>query len=155
MTALLMLAAAFLSGCGRPDGLVPVSGTVTMDGAPLEGAVVMFHAQAGVRGNGGNAATDAAGRFTLRSPQAKRGIFPGDYSITVSLRKPTTEQEQQIKEAKANGRPATILVHDMPEVLPQAYTRPETSPLRASVGPTGADVLVKLVSSPTSAKPGR
>jgi|688.fasta_scaffold197423_2 hypothetical protein len=155
MTAWLVLAATFIAGCGGPDGLVRVTGTVTMDGAPLEGAVVMFHPLPGVKGNGGIATTDAAGTFTLRSPQAKQGIFPGDYSLTVSHRKPTAEQEQQINEAKAGGRPQMILVHDMPELLPQVYTRPATSPLRASVGPTGADVPVELVSSQKSAKPGK
>lgn len=155
MKPLLLLVAATIAGCGRPDGLVPVSGTVTMDGVPLEGAFVMFHPQPGVNGNGGNASTDATGKFTMRSPQGKRGIFPGDYSITVSRRKPTAQQEEQMKEAKARGRPPMIGMEDMPELLPQAYTRPQTSPLRASVGATGADVPVRLDSAPASANPGK
>jgi len=50
-----------LSGCG-PKGpeLAPVEGVVTLDGQPLEGATVLFHAEGGGRPSTGT--TDANGR---------------------------------------------------------------------------------------------
>ena len=150
---LLLLVAAAIAGCGGSDGLVPVSGTVVMGGAPLEGAVVVFHPQAGVKGNGGGATADAAGKFTLLSPQGKKGILPGDYSVTVSLRKLSSKAEQQIEAAKASGVTPMISDRDAKEVVPKAYAKPETSPLKVSVGAKGADVPVEIDSSAATAKP--
>jgi hypothetical protein len=152
---LAVLVSVTIVGCGGSDGLVPVSGTVAMDGAPLQAAVVMFHPQPGVKGNGGGASTDATGKFTLLSPQGKKGIFPGDYTITVSLRKLSSKAEQQIQTAKHNGITPMISDRDAKEVVPKAFAKPETSPLRVSVGAKGADVPVEIDSSAASAKPGK
>lgn len=143
-TPLLMLAAAAIAGCGRTEGLVPVSGRVVIDGAPLEDAVVRFFPQPGVKGNGGGARTDAMGKFTLISPQGRSGIFPGDYSVTVSCRKPSAKAEQQIKEVRALGITPVIVDRDMTELLPKAYCKPETSPLRVTVGVKGGDVPIEI-----------
>jgi hypothetical protein len=63
-----------LSGCGSSDGitLVPVSGTITLDGQPLAGATVSFQ-PAGTRetpGPSSGGATDANGRYTLKTADA-------------------------------------------------------------------------------------
>jgi hypothetical protein len=148
----LLLAAAAVAGCDRSGGLVPVVGTVTLDGAPLEAAVVMFHPQPGVKGNGGGATSKPDGTFVMLSPQGKKGIFPGDYSITVSCRKLSAKAEQQVEEAKASGVTPMVADGEMKEMVPKAYAKPETSPLRVTVGATGADVPVEIDSKAKPAK---
>ena len=134
-------------GCGRSDGLVPVGGTVKLDGVALSGALVEFHAEPGVRGNGGSAMTDAAGRFTLLSPQSRTGIFPGDYRITVSCRKPTPEAERRVAELSASGRTPTVSDADFRDALPDAYTKPERTTLKQTVGAGGGTVDLQLDST--------
>lgn len=151
---LLALVATTIVGCGGA-GLAPVSGTVSMDGSPLDGATVTFHPQPGVKSNGGSGTSDAAGKFTLLTPQGKPGIIPGDYSITVSRRKLSEKAEKQIKEAKERGITPMVSDREMAETLPKAYSKPETSPLRVSIGAGGGDVPVEIESSPASAKPGK
>ena len=74
-------------GCGgNSDGLVPTTGTITIDGQPGSNASVAFIPQAGTSGNGGTAATDATGKFEILTPQGKKGLLPGKYKVTVSRR---------------------------------------------------------------------
>lgn len=148
----LVMGAALASGCDRSGGLVPVAGTVTLDGAPLEGAIVQFHPQSGVKGNGGGATSNAVGVFTLLSPQGRKGIFPGDYSVTVSCRKLSAKAEQQVEEAQASGITPMVPDSEMKDVVPKVYAKPESSPLRVTVGATGADVPVEIDSKAKPAK---
>lgn len=78
-----------LSGCGgprRPEGppLIPVTGTVQLDGKPLAGATVTFNPLAGTKGNGGFAVTDADGKFTLTDYAERPGCPEGEYGVTFS-----------------------------------------------------------------------
>ncbi len=71
-------------GCGRGDlpDLGYVTGTVTMDGKPLEGAIVEFHSDAG--GRPGVGVTDAEGKYELKYTGGVEGskIGPAEVSIT-------------------------------------------------------------------------
>ena len=151
----VVAAIALAAGCMRSDGLVPVAGTVKLDGATLSGALVTFHAEPGVRGNGGSAMTDAAGRFTLLTPQARKGVFPGEYRITVTCRKPTPDAERRLAELAASGLPPTASDADMKEALADAYTKPDRTPLRQEVGPAGASVTIDLDSNIAAERPAR
>jgi len=145
--SLPLLLLACVIGCGRSDGLARVGGTVTLDGAPLDGALVTFHPQADSAGNGGSGVTDAAGRFVLLSPQAKKGISPGDYRITVSRRKMSPEVEAKLAEAKAAGVAPMVSAADMAtaaESVPAAYTDPKTSTLTRTVGTRSETVDIRL-----------
>lgn len=63
---LLLLAGlfVFVSGCGSDDTppLGQVSGTITLDGEPLEGVIVVFKPESGRAATG---TTDASGQYTL------------------------------------------------------------------------------------------
>jgi len=74
----------FLAGCGGPDyTLVPVSGTVTLDGQPVANANVSFEPQA--EGPGCYATTDAKGRFELRSVLDDRpGAVAGTHVVRIT-----------------------------------------------------------------------
>lgn len=67
-------------GCGYATELVPVVGTVTLDGAPLEGATVIFRPRQGRPSSG---TTDAVGRYELRYTDELAGALPGEHVVEV------------------------------------------------------------------------
>jgi hypothetical protein len=68
-----------LGGCA--ERFAPVCGTVTLDGKPLEGAIVGFY-PADRRGSHG--VTDAQGRYELVYSQTIKGILPGQYLVRIT-----------------------------------------------------------------------
>lgn len=144
---LLVLLSVCAVGCGRSDGLVSVGGIVTLDGGPLDGAVVTFHPQTDSSGNGGSGVTDAAGRFALVSPQGKKGISPGEYRVTVSRRKLPPQVEAKLAEAKAAGVAPMVSQAEMAaatEAVPAAYTSPQTTTLTQTIGARSENVDIRL-----------
>lgn len=85
-----------LSGCGGVEadydklGLVEISGTVTLDGNPLEGAVVMFFTPEETFCYG---RTDSSGYYTLKLNSEKTGVIPGDKLVRISTTASTGEEE--------------------------------------------------------------
>jgi hypothetical protein len=128
---------------------VPVKGVVTLDGAPLAAATVLF-----VREGSGNAARPAAaatkadGSFELSSFGAGDGALPGDYRVVV-----TKYQGPPLPEGKP-ADPNTIRDEKMARLekkslLPGVYADAATTPLRCTVPPPGP-VILELSSSPKS-----
>jgi hypothetical protein len=70
-----------LAGCG-PDNVGRVSGTVTLDGQPLEGAYVEFQPVAGNAPSGG--ITDALGQYTLRYTRDIEGAEIGEHKVRIT-----------------------------------------------------------------------
>lgn len=83
-----------LAGCsGEPEppklpDPVKVTGTVTLDGKPLEGAAILFQptSEKGYQGAAGQ--TDASGKYELNTDigkgQSRPGVIPGDYVVSIS-----------------------------------------------------------------------
>jgi hypothetical protein len=71
------------TGCG-PGGpeVAPVTGTVTLDGHPLDGALVEFTPRAGGRPSYGR--TDDEGRYTLRYTDDRKGALPGEHTVRIT-----------------------------------------------------------------------
>jgi hypothetical protein len=71
-------------GCGDGPALVPASGNVTLDGEPLEGAIVTF---VPVVGNAvsttGTDSTGPKGNFQM-SYNGRAGLAPGKYKVMIS-----------------------------------------------------------------------
>lgn len=67
------------AGCG--SGLMPVSGSVTLDGTPVVEAFVSFKPAEG--GRPVSTVTDAAGRFEFRTDTVG-GLAAGVYQVTVT-----------------------------------------------------------------------
>jgi hypothetical protein len=82
------LALATLAGCGSKGGnFATVSGTVTYNGAPVEGARVAFHSTVEVDGKSSSsfgAQTDSNGKYIIASIGKDPGIPPGLYKVTVA-----------------------------------------------------------------------
>jgi hypothetical protein len=78
------LATAMMAGCGGGGPrLVPVSGTVTHGGKPLEGAEVTFIPDgSNPEGLPGNDVTGRSGHYRATT-QGRRGLVPGKYHVTV------------------------------------------------------------------------
>ncbi|MCS7306512.1 MAG: carboxypeptidase-like regulatory domain-containing protein [Thermoguttaceae bacterium] len=121
---------ACLAGCGKKENLVSVSGTVLLDGKPLNGAVVTFHPVKG--GPTGHAKTDASGRFTVMTGTLG-GIKPGEYIVTVQKTEELTRTDPLAPE-----KPPALLT-------PVKYANVKTSPLKytAPGGPANFELSSK------------
>lgn len=155
------LAVIVVAGCNKPPSMktCPVTGTVTYNGKPLEGATVVYVPPSpdAPRASG---TTDAEGKFSLttyvRPQELLRGAVPGDYKVTVI--KQTIEMEPQAaaamknyadlpaeekkklalkmmgRESRAPGQITEKAVRKGPkDELPEKYGKPETSGLTDQV----------------------
>ncbi len=122
-----------IAGCGEQalEGVVPVSGTVTYQGQPVEGANVIFTPVA--EGRAASGVTDSRGRYTLTTLQPGDGAEPGSYRVMIQK----TETEGGLTEEEAQ---AYFEQHGTPpptgetrHLLPAKYARPDTSELTAEV----------------------
>lgn len=75
------LGLAVTVGCGGGE-TVPVSGTVTLDGEPLDGATIVFTPQEGGRPSA--ARTDSNGYYNLVYGRGAAGAVPGEHLVTIS-----------------------------------------------------------------------
>jgi hypothetical protein len=127
--AVSTLLAVLTAGCG--PGMVPVSGIVTLDGKPQEGAYVMF--VPAEEGRPVTGRTDAQGRYRLSTMHDNDGALEGDYLVCIAMYEPATgggdplsEPQSQLAGNEGGGRRFRAIV-------PLKYTRPETSGLTAKV----------------------
>ncbi|MDB5338150.1 MAG: hypothetical protein JWN70_3769 [Planctomycetaceae bacterium] len=76
------LIVAVTVGCGGNLKLVPVEGTVKLNGEPLSDARVVFYPEAG--GRPSNARTDADGRYSLEYIEGEPGALIGKHKVSIS-----------------------------------------------------------------------
>lgn len=139
---LLAVATMAAVGCGQSGPAVQfVEGRVLLDGQPVSGATVGFGPV--TLGNGLPAAgtTDAEGVFRLTAsgggaPGA--GTLPGDYVVTVSKVQQTDSKPLPTPDDPDYGKPADssapLPAGGPPKyIVPEPYSRPETSGLSATV----------------------
>ena len=143
---LCLAALAFLVGCqdkGADVGATAVTGTVTLDGQPVEGASVSFSPKS-ADGRAAAGITDASGRFSLTTVTSGDGAMPGSYAVAVSkttssggpaasgpppdMSKMTPEEIGAMSQAAMNAEPAVIT-----EELPVKYKTAADSGLTAEV----------------------
>lgn len=88
-TFLLFGAVALVAASGCGGNSAAVSGVVTLNGSPVEGAAVTFSPEGGGGGFGGSyGKTDAQGRYTLKSVAGdKSGAAIGKHKVTISVAK--------------------------------------------------------------------
>lgn len=85
-----------LWGCGGsgPE-LVPVRGTVTLDGDPLPEATLIFIPE---NGRNSTATTDASGRYELWYTRDRKGAVPGEHTVQVRTKTVFTDDEGHDRE---------------------------------------------------------
>ncbi len=145
-TGLLSIAAACalvaMGGCGsgRPK-TVPVTGTVTLDAKPVEGASVMFMPEAG--GKPAVGVTDKDGRFTLKTFEPGDGALPGKHNVSITKQETTgfTADKDGLSGPPGPGGPKVTWI------VPQKYSDAKNSGLTADVkpgmGPLNFDLTAK------------
>ena len=142
----LILATAVLAaaGCGGADGeadrppRLPVTGTVTYNGAPLADAQITFNPET-AGGTAAFARTDAEGHYELTSFETGDGAVAGNYIVTIEkydtppiLTAEVSEDEYVPPEASNAPPPAPPK-----NLAPDKYRQMHTSDLRAVVSDGG------------------
>jgi hypothetical protein len=78
-----LIVAAAGTGCGG-GSLTKTTGTVTLDGQPLSGAMVQFIREDG-KGTPATGITGTDGSFRLTTYSTGDGALPGDYKVLVTM----------------------------------------------------------------------
>jgi hypothetical protein len=124
----------FLSGCGGAGDLkVKVTGSVTKDGKPIEGAVVSFMSENDKSNDSKGANTDSQGKFQVL-------VKPGKYAVTVSkivdakgnVPKSSDVPAEDFAQLEAQGK--------LKQVIPESYLSASTSPFKADIPKEGKDL---------------
>lgn len=131
---LLILAASLLcAGCGGAPkgdaGLTPVTGTITLDGTPVEKGVVQFISKDGKTVFTGQI---ERGSYALKANAISPGAKPGDYEVAVQA----WEQEPTMDAA---GKPV-----EGKRAVPEKYFSPKSSGLTAKVESSATKVDLPL-----------
>ncbi|MDB5389742.1 MAG: hypothetical protein JWM11_5388 [Planctomycetaceae bacterium] len=129
----LLLGAIGCSGSGSialPD-TVAATGMVTLDGKPIQFAMVTFVPRTGTKGIECTGVTDETGDFDLKQIRGKDGVPPGEYTVVIN------------RYVKADGTPVALDGSEPPanlgavESLPSCYSNPGESKLTAKVTEEG------------------
>ena len=122
-----------LVGCN--DGSVPAGGMISVDGEPINNGRIMLNP---VDGNGkkafGIVMEDST--FQLRSVDSKRGVFPGSFRVTVTLKPEISESQRKKLQRQAAGLAI--------EELTASYTSPEDYALEIGEG-GNSDLQIEIL----------
>jgi hypothetical protein len=127
-----LLAAA---GCGGPE-MGTVSGRVTVGGVPVTEGVVMFHP---VNGPTAVGAIQKDGTYSLTTFKPGDGAVVGAHTVTISATSvgagKMVEAASLDEEIAKSGKNATkwLVAGDVKWVVPEKYSRPETTDQKATV----------------------
>ena len=145
LVAFLALGIVFAVGCAKEKGYKKVTGKVTMDGQPLEGASLMFWPQA-TDGESGGGKTGADGTFSVTSSGSQKGdtgLLPGDYKVTIRKYADIDDPDQKAFEAgeitydelqERKAKKGAYSKASAAELLtPQKFARDDSTPLTVTV----------------------
>jgi hypothetical protein len=161
LVALLLISS--VAGCGDPGlTLVPLTGTVTLDGQPLPFKSLMLIPTDGTPGHGAGGYSDGQGNYKLRAvvPGAIKdfpGCPPGKYQVIVTEPQVPlsdadfTDPASQVAAETDEPAPAIMLLDVTPKrqvkgAIPSMYTSNRTSPLTIEVVEGSEVVNLELVS---------
>jgi hypothetical protein len=128
-SSLLLVVFATIAGCSNSE-LVPLTGKVTLDGAPLPTAIITFMNVS--NGPSGYGSMQGNGEYFAKTG-SQSGLTPGDYQISVVAYQP----EEVIDRTYAKP---------MKVIAPERYANPETSGFRYTLGTSGGTFDIELTS---------
>lgn len=133
----VFLTLAGIAGCSGSErpGLVKGTGTVTLDGKPVEGAAVGLEFTADAKSKyqrPSSAITDAQGKFTPYTYEKDDGLPVGKYKVTVFKREVVGQLPPNYSEENPLATPVTYKW-----VVPKIYSISETSGLTLEVTSSG------------------
>ena len=135
-------------GCGDQPGTsptAPVSGTVTLDGKPLEGVSIAFVPTSGRPASG---ITNATGQFTLSTFGNRDGAVLGSHKVV--LAEPPDDAQPM------PGEPGWEKWKNRKARFAKKYSDPELSGFSAEVEPGKKNVFTfDMTSQPAALKPSR
>ena len=152
-------------GCDRGPKLVPVTGTVTLDGKPLPFKSLYFYPDrsSGTPGNGSGAFTDKEGKYYLLaniggSTRDQRGVQPGKYRVTVTESViPITEKDFAPQAASVNSaEPGPGLIYTEKPTrreIPSVYSSENSTLLVVDVPENGGTLDFALKKNPETKAP--
>jgi len=115
-----LMSAFFALGCGSapPETLVPVTGTLLVNGMPLDGVVITFIPEIAKNSRGGAGTTNVAGAFTIIDlTQNLPGLAPGKYTVAYSRMRLPDGSAASEPAAGQPVDPGMIRVETLPEHL--------------------------------------
>lgn len=136
LLAVVLLVSLLAFGCapqsnGDRPATYDVTGIVTHNGQPVEGATVSF--QPTGTGTAAIGKTDASGKYTLTTFASGDGALPGEYQVKIVKLDvkiaETVDEDSEGYEAPAEGE--TVAAPE--NLLPESYADPATSGLTATV----------------------
>jgi hypothetical protein len=133
--ALLSIGCVPVAPSDRP-AVVKVSGTVTHNQQPVEGATVLF-SPVGDEGFGATGLTDAQGRFQLRTFEPGDGAVAGQYKVAISKYDMSTANPDLEDDLAAELREDTDQLVGPTPLLPVQYAEAATTPLSQEVSAHG------------------
>ena len=142
LLAVALLVSLLGLGCERPPdadrpSTFPVTGTVTHNGQPVDGATVAFQGAEGSPSAIG--VTDADGKYTLTTFVSGDGAVAGDYQVKLFKYKVETAEAVPDESSDDYVAPAEGEEGDQAQenLLPPNYADPATSGLTATVSEGG------------------
>jgi hypothetical protein len=145
------LVAFLLPGCGGGPKLVSVTGTVTMNGKPLEGANISFAPEPGnAVETAGTDITGPEGNYKLMY-QGRSGVSPGKYKVAISKLevKAGVELPENFKKDPMMAKMAGLTKETLPD---QATGKAAEGSFAAEVKESGDNVFDFDVKAKTKAK---
>jgi hypothetical protein len=135
-------------GCGGKDRLVKLEGVVTLDGEPVEGAIVSFLPDEGA-GRFASGTTTKDGSFRLTTNRPDDGALPGNYRVTVTLI-PDDDDDQGQEHGPANDKAETgkDMMAAMVRIAAARQKALEKSPIPAIYRDGGQTPLRQIVPAP-------
>lgn len=139
----LIAVVAMLAGCGGGAGrpkLVPVSGSVKFNGAPVPNAAITFLPEGSAPRNPFGT-TDSEGKFQLTSYDDNDGAVPGDYLVIIvpGAAADGKKPEERTAQDLINLGPGKAIPNQV--VFPEKYGDKKTSGLKRSVVPGDTNVF--------------
>lgn len=105
-----------LSGCGGEKTMATVSGTVSLDGNPLENGAISFYPISG----GASMAPQSAGAVIDRSGRYRATILPGRFRVEITSSRPVGQQKRYA------DIPDSPMDDILEEVVPPIYNTAST-----------------------------